>query len=366
MLFDCLRTSTGSIQDFRLVLSNRKAEELVGMSEQKLLSRTWTDLFANTLPDGLRDYARRVVATGEPYETEVHYPATAYANEGWYALTLQKYGDGLAASFADITAAKRQEQKLNTLIDTLQRSNQNLERFAYVASHDLQEPLRKILSFGEVLRHQPAGAISEHSADLIGRMQAAAERMNRLIRDLLLFSRLSTQQLPFQLVNLSEVVRDVLTDLETAIQTKQAQVDVTELPVVPGDPLQLRQLVQNLLSNALKFVKPAHNTISLIRIDCELVSGSQIHSLPGTSVSDADTERSFFAISVSDNGIGFDEKYLDRMFTIFQRLHNRNEYEGTGIGLTIVKRVIDNHQGYINAQSQPGAGATFTVYLPAQ
>lgn len=370
LLFDCLRTATGSIQDFRLVLANREAEAMTGMSEQTMLNRTATELFPGSLPTNVWQHARRVVETGETYETEFSYRLTDSAEVGWYTLTLQKHGDGLAASFANITDLKRYEQNLQKSIESLQHSNQSLERFAYVVSHDLQEPLRKIQQFGEVLRAQTDGALSQESLEMIRRMQSAAGRMGVLIQDLLTFSRLSTQKQPFSPVNLQEIMDDVLVDLETAVYEKQAVVDITSMPIVLGDALQLRQVFQNLLSNALKFVKSTEKVrvnsgaVPHVRVDCEQLLGHDIRPLPGQAVAETDLGRSFYAISIIDNGIGFDEKYLGRIFTVFQRLHTRSEYPGTGIGLAIVQKVVENHQGYIGAHSRPGQGATFRVYLP--
>ncbi|QJW91127.1 PAS domain-containing protein [Spirosoma taeanense] len=362
MLFDCLRTATDNIQDFRLILANRRAEEIVGMSEQEMLNRTGTELFPHYIATELWQQARHVVETGEVYQADIQSPLASHSDEGWFRLTLQKHGDGIAVAFTDISATKQYELELRKLIDNLQRSNQSLERFAYVVSHDLQEPLRKIQSFGDILRGQATDVSSEENIDLIRRMQLAAGRMNALIRDLLAFSRLSSQQEPFQSVNLQKIVNDVLGDLETAIRDRQAVVEIPELPAVMGDAVQLRQLFQNLLSNALKFIKPGDTPH--VRITCEQLSGRAIQTMPGQTVATADLDRMFYAIHIADNGIGFDEKYLDRIFTAFQRLHTRTEYQGTGIGLAIVQKVIENHDGYINAHSQPGEGATFTIYLP--
>jgi signal transduction histidine kinase len=483
MLFDCLRTATGAIHDFRLILANHPAEEIIGKSEQEILGQSMTDLFPEKIE--LKQNAEQVIDTGDAYKTELSCQHSNHSSESWYSVLLQKHGDGLAVSFSDITglkqeanliesvlngsingmiayeairdetgqlqdlrirlandaaaritgvpleqmvndtmanqyptvyasglfdryhktvetgeaqrfeslytfdglnawfdlavsklgdgmlltfmditAAKRYEQELQKLINNLKQSNENLERFAYITSHDLQEPLRKILSFGDMLRNQPSGALDEYNLNLITRMQSAATRMNTLIHDLLTFSRLSSEKRTLQQVNLQEVLDDVLIDLETSIREKQALIDVTTLPAVQGDTLQLRQLFQNLLSNSLKFVPPG--TVPRIRVDCEQLTGRDIIPLPNQKVAEIDLDQPFFAISIVDNGIGFDEKYLDRIFTVFQRLHTRREYQGTGIGLTIVQKVIENQAGYIGAHSQPGNGATFTVYLPDQ
>ncbi|RAI78690.1 PAS domain-containing sensor histidine kinase [Spirosoma telluris] len=239
----------------------------------------------------------------------------------------------------------------------LRRSNENLEKFAYIASHDLQEPLRKIQSFGDILKNQYAQELGE-GLDHLERMQGAASRMSLLIRDLLTFSRISTRQDASMSVSLNRVITEVLDDLEIAIKQARAQIQVNSLPTVSGDESQLRQLFQNLLSNALKFQKTG--TTPFIQIQSEQILAS---SLPA-SVKPARLATVYFQISVADNGIGFDEKYIDRIFQVFQRLHSRNEYAGTGIGLAICEKVVANHGGAITAFSQPGQGATFTIYLP--
>jgi signal transduction histidine kinase len=185
-------------------------------------------------------------------------------------------------------------------------------------------------------------------------MQSATERMQQFIRDLLTFSRLNAQPLSFQQIDLNNLLTDVLSDLETTIESKQAVLHITPLPTINGDALQLRQLFQNLLSNSLKFMDP--NRKPHIQI-VPVAVGNRNFPRNGTG--------SFHAIQILDNGIGFDEQYSDRIFTAFQRLHNRSQYEGTGIGLAIVKRVVELHKGLITATSEPGKGSAFTVYLPS-
>ena len=240
----------------------------------------------------------------------------------------------------------------------LRRSNDNLEKFAYIASHDLQEPLRKIQSFGDILRSQYADQLGE-GATYLERMQTAASRMSLLIKDLLAFSRISTRQENVNPVSLNQVVADVLDNLEVSIKQGKTHIQVDTLPTILGDASQLRQLFQNLVSNALKFQKPGSEPV--IQIQAERVVAT---ALPA-SVNPARWAATYHCISVSDNGIGFDEKYLDRIFQVFQRLHGRNEYAGTGIGLAISEKVVANHGGAITAVSQPDQGATFLIYLPA-
>ncbi len=245
----------------------------------------------------------------------------------------------------DVTAVKAGERRLRASVEELARSNRELQDFASVASHDLQEPLRKIQAFGDRLRTKCAAELSDQGRDYLDRMQAAAGRMSTLIEDLLTFSRVTTRAQPFAAVDLNAVAREVVEDLEVRIERSGGRVDLGPLPTVRGDATQLRQLLQNLISNGLKFCDPARPPVVTVR---QTESGDE----------------SFIAIGVVDNGIGFDEKYLGKIFNIFQRLHARGEYEGTGIGLAVCRKICERHGGSIDAAGRPGEGATFTVRLP--
>lgn len=234
----------------------------------------------------------------------------------------------------------------------LARSNRELESFASVASHDLQEPLRKITAFGDRLKSQCGDALTDKGRDYLERMQNAATRMQSLIEDLLSYSRVTTRGQPFVPVSLGGVTREVLSDLELRIEKTGARVEVGDLPTIEADPTQMRQLLQNLLANALKFQRPGE--APRIRVEAHCMENNN-----GTA--DGRCQ-----IRVQDNGIGFDEKYLDRLFKPFQRLHGQSAYEGTGIGLAICKKIAERHGGSITARSAPGQGTCFLVELPVQ
>jgi signal transduction histidine kinase len=235
----------------------------------------------------------------------------------------------------------------------LKRSNRELQDFAFVASHDLQEPLRKIRAFGDRLKDKLSPQDQNASAmDYVERMQSAAERMSLLINDLLEFSRVSTRPAEFQSISLQTVLEDVLEDLSEMVAQKDAQIIADPLPNIEADPTQMRQLFQNLLSNAMKFT--AEDARPVIHVGAE------------TFTKQFDSEsRSWWRIMLEDNGIGFDQRFAERIFTPFQRLHGRGKYSGSGIGLAVCRRVVERHGGSIRVVSRPGLGTKFTVELPA-
>jgi PAS domain S-box-containing protein len=263
---------------------------------------------------------------------------------------------GAVVIFKDITERKRTEETLARKAAELARSNGELEQFAYVASHDLQEPLRKIRAFGDRLKSKMDANQLEEGRDYLQRMQSAAARMQTLINDLLTFSRVISTTQPFVPVDLASVTREVLGDLEVRIEQTKAKVEVGELPTIDADPTQVRQLIQNIVGNALKFLRSGVEP--LVKIQAQIVKE------PFASGSEPTPDDEVCELSIQDNGIGFDEKYTDKIFAMFQRLHGRSEYEGTGVGLAVCRRITDRHGGTISANSKPGEGATFIVRLP--
>jgi PAS domain S-box-containing protein len=253
--------------------------------------------------------------------------------------------NGAVVIARDIRARKRADEELRSFTRRLEQSNRELEDFAYVASHDLQEPLRKIQAFGDRLESKYGGGLAPQAVDYIARMRAAAGRMQVLINDLLTFSRVATKAQPFVPVDLDQVAHEVARDLEVRAHDTGGHIIVGTMPVIEADPLQIRQLLQNLAGNALKFHREGVSPV--VDIHAEVVDGA-------------------CRITVADNGIGFDDKYAERIFTMFERLHGRGGYEGTGIGLAICRRIAERHKGTIVARSSPGEGSTFIVTLPVE
>jgi PAS domain S-box-containing protein len=259
----------------------------------------------------------------------------------------------------DITERKRVEKKLEIYAAKLERSNRELQDFAQVASHDLQEPLRKILSFGDRLRIKAGESLNEECLDYLQRMFNAATRMQILITDLMSFSRIETMGQPFVPTDLGLIVSEVSADLETSVEKAGGRVEIEELPTIDADPMQMRQLLQNLIGNSLKYFRAGVPPV--VR-----VYSQQLDARSPESMDESALARQLCQILVEDNGIGFDEKYLDRIFTVFQRLHKKGEYEGTGVGLAICRKIVDRHSGTITARSRPGEGTTFVVTMPVR
>ena len=260
----------------------------------------------------------------------------------------------------EVNERKQSEEQVKTLnqqlienIHTLENANAELARFAYVASHDLQEPLRKIQMYGNLLQTKYSNAIPNEGKYFIDRMQNGAERLQLLIRDILTYSRLTDNNVPFVKSNLNTIIGEILLDLELRIQEKGAKIFVSTLPELSVNPAQISQLFQNIISNALKFARKGvppeiHITSEIGYAENEL----------------SPSKKKYCHISIRDNGIGFDESFLEQIFTLFKRLNDSSEYEGTGIGLAICKKIVEKHKGYIHAKSKLNEGATFIISLP--
>ena len=262
----------------------------------------------------------------------------------------------LSTQLGRVIERKQAEENLQALAARLEQSNHALQNFASVAAHDLKEPLRKVLMFGDRLQAKCNQVLTDQGRDYLDRMLGAAARMQILIDDLLAYSQVTTAAQPFVPVNLVKVVQEVLFDLEVRIAQEGALVEIGALPTIDADPTQMRQLLQNLISNALKFHREKEIPVVSIR---GKVFNDRMQPPEGNSLGDG-----LCQIIVEDNGIGFDQKYTDRIFGVFQRLHGRQEYEGAGIGLALCRRIAERHGGSITAKSAPGQGATFMIDLP--
>jgi light-regulated signal transduction histidine kinase (bacteriophytochrome) len=268
-------------------------------------------------------------------------------------------GDLMVSTYYIINDLKQVQEELEHTVRELRRSNDDLEQFASVASHDLQEPLRKVQSFGNMLEARFSDILGAEGKDLVRRMQNAAGRMRSLVTGLLSFSRLSGNDAEsFEAVDLHSLMQELAGDLRTATEGPEPVIEVEgQLPFVSGIESQLRHLFHNLLNNAVKFT--AASDVANIRISAGALAPADLTRLaPGVQAA------GFARIVVRDSGIGFEAEYAEKIFGLFERLHGMNEYQGTGIGLAIARRVVERHQGAIWAESEPGNGAMFIILLP--
>jgi PAS domain S-box-containing protein len=358
------------VQDYAIILLdadgliqnwNAGAEKIKGYRSNEILGKrfeifyTKEDREAN-LPDRLLDIARE---TGKAQQEgwRVRKDGTKF----WGSITITALHDksggviGFSKVTRDLTQQKIAEEKLAAYTAELEVQNSELEQFAYIASHDLQEPLRKIQTFAELIKDNYENR--EFAERYFEKLESSARRMSELVRSLLNYSRLSKDKTHLAIgdVDLNTVVDEVKQDFELLIEEKKAVIRNSELPKVKGNHIQLSQLFANLVSNSLKFSKDD----LLIDISCGIVKRNDIPYAPKHL-----TGNLYYRITFQDNGIGFEDEYKETIFSLFKRLHGKQDYPGTGIGLALCKKIAENHKGFISAGSEPGKGATFNVYLP--
>ncbi|MBO0933544.1 PAS domain-containing sensor histidine kinase [Fibrella aquatilis] len=344
-LYEAVRDAAGEIEDFVCVHVNQAAADALQFPIAELNGKRMTAINPRVKSSHAYEHYLHVTTTGEPLQFE------RQLGNQWFLVSMVKFGDGFVSASLDVTESRLYRQQLEAANQELLHSNDNLQQFAYVASHDLQEPLRKIRAFSDLIGERYGVELGAFGQDALQRMQSAAGRMSQLINDLLIYSRITTHRQPFAPVDLEQLLDEVLLDLDLRLAETGAVLERDQLPVVAGDSSQLRQLLHNLLTNALKF-HPLHSPehVPHIQIRCQRTETDG---------------HGWYEISIIDNGIGFDDKYTDRIFQVFQRLHAQQLYPGTGVGLAICFRVVDSHGGTISATSQPGEGSTFLVRLPA-
>ncbi len=325
------------------------------LADQIVAGRAYVEIVRAELQRGIDPLPEGVQPEFRLYERLAQHHLANYTAERrlpdgrWILVNEHRTKDGgTVILHTDISDLKEREA-------ALARSNRELETFASIASHDLQEPLRKIDAFGDRLKRRYHDTLGDDGRMYVERMQSAVGRMRSLIEDLLDYSRVTTKAKPFDQVRLDEVLEEVQSDLQVAIENSDATIKAAALPMIDADRTQMRQLLQNIIANALKFRKP--DVPPMIEIDCRPVSSERVAATGAEA-----GER--ICISITDNGIGFEMKYAERIFGIFQRLHNRAEYEGTGVGLATCRKIVERHRGTLTVVSEPDIGTTFTIEIP--
>jgi signal transduction histidine kinase len=317
------------------------------------------DLTPALLERSIRFALHRVTAQKQTVETMRAASEELEAQVLERTLALRRANEALEAENAERTSAERELARANAelarFVGRLERSNGELQEFASIASHDLQEPLRKVQTFAQLIKESAGDGLDEEARDALERVLDAAGRMRTLIDDLLALARVNTKTRIFTPVDLSRTAEEVLADLETRLAETGGRVDVGDLGTIEADPTQMRQLLQNLIGNAIKFHRAGQAPAIVVR--GEALPSQDPNAGPGGGR---------LRLTVTDQGIGFDEKYLDRIFGAFQRLHGRSRYEGTGIGLAICRKIAERHGGQITARSAPDKGAIFLVTLPVR
>lgn len=332
----------------RFLQVNPAFARILGFRMEEVAGRAWDEFIVEDPRSSVLPAAPEKAVPGDTIRRFRNRYRTADGGSRWLEWIGQIGEDGLAyAAARDITEQMAAEEALQQVLDDLRARNRELKDFAFVASHDLQEPLRKIRTYADRFTQRYAERLDPQGQDYLTRMNQAAARMQRLIDDLLAYSRIGSRQGELAQVDLGQVVAEVVSDLESRIEGAGARLEVDALPVLRADETQMRQLFQNLLANALKFSAPGRAPVIAIRVESGQEAGAR-----------------GWRFRVSDNGVGFSPHHAERIFAPFQRLHGRSEYEGTGIGLAIVRRIVERHGGWIRAEGKEGEGACFEFFLP--
>jgi len=357
VIYRIILNEAGELEDLEYVQVADSVLRDTGKTREELIGKRLSNVFPGIRHTGYWAAYNRLIETGEAQYFETHY--NQHGLDNYLINWLTPIGtDKMVSAYYIINDLKHTQQELEHTVRELRRSNEDLEQFASIASHDLQEPLRKVQSFGNMLEARFSEILGDEGKDLIRRMQNAAGRMRNLVTGLLSFSRLSGEdQSTPEPVDLHGLMQELTADLRQGSEGPEPGIVLSgQLPFVLGIESQLRHLFHNLITNALKFRDPARQTE--IRVSSGTLRNEDIEQLaPGIKAAD------YVRICVQDNGIGFEPEYAEKIFGLFERLHGMNTYQGTGIGLSIARRVAERHQGAIRAESQPGAGSTFIVLL---
>jgi len=358
-------------------IANSRMLDFWGKTQQQVQDKPIFEGLPEAREQGFEDLLYSVYTTGKPVSAEavpVTLPRSGQVENVYVNFVYEAFREpdqsisGILAVAVDVTAQILAHQKIEETVEkrtreladsneNLQRTNSELAQFAYIASHDLQEPLRKISVFSQMLENTASEALSGRAADYLAKIKTSAGRMTALVRDVLAYSELGKKEDAFQRLDLGKTIQAIVSDYELLIEQKKADIIVKGLPVIEAIPLQMTQLFANLISNALKYVD--HDKSPIINVSASNASMEEIFR------AGLHTGIDYVKIQVSDNGIGIAPEHVDQIFSIFKRLHRKSEFEGTGIGLAICRKIAQNHRGEINAQDSSNSGAVFNIYLPS-
>jgi signal transduction histidine kinase len=355
-VYKAIKDEQGIVQDFQCILANEATENLTGIPNSLRLSTTMCELVPSLRNSPNFEKAVLALQEGQPFQTSMYYEPV----QKWMDLSVARMdSDHLINVFVDISTIKRAQVELEHSLVELKRSHESLEEFTRNASHDLKEPIRKVQFFLDRLRQSLGNRLSEEEQKIYSRLENANTRMGTLVDDLLEYSHVNQQSLKSEAVDLNTVLKLVLADLEAMIQDKRGKVIVTELlPVINGDRIQLQQLFFNLVNNSLKYSQSG--LPPQVVISSQKLKGAE----SGFDLTPDSDFKDFYLVQIIDNGIGFEQEHAHHIFNVFTRLHGNSEYSGTGVGLAIVRKVVENHNGFIKAEGTPGKGAMFSILLP--
>lgn len=356
-IFVCsaIRSCDGTIEDLLMLRINPAFTRIRKLKRKDVIGKRYLSLFPTAKDIGMFDFYCEVIETGVAGHKEFHY----YGNDidAWFEVSAVRLGrEVLVVTFHDFTNFKNLQFELEQSILKLETSNRNLEYFAFASSHDLKEPLRKVLLFADQLKRKYGNLLDAEGINIANRMESSLHRMTKLVDDLLVYYETSLNHADTKPVDLNNVIQEVLLDLELHFMEKNASLAVDDLPVIKGNRRQLYELFLNLIENSLKF------SIKDKPVKIEIAYNKVIGKDAGITLPEGEALKFFSQIRIIDNGIGFDVHYVDRIFNVFQRLNGN--FPGTGLGLSIAHKVIENHRGWIKASSEEGKGTVVTILLP--
>ncbi|HMI08649.1 MAG TPA: PAS domain S-box protein [Flavobacterium sp.] len=345
--YEPMRDQSGVIADFRITYSNPEVPSNFGLTVADVSGKTCREIYPGIFDNGVFEKMVACMKSGKPDTYEIDVPLSDHTI--WLSAAIEKVNDSVTVTSKNITKEKEAALHLEQMNELLNNKNKELASFTYIASHDLQEPLRKIQMFASRILENDKNTFTETSLAHFHSIGATANRMQHLIDAVLSYSSMDSEKVKMEKTDLNKLLKDVLALMDNTLDEKSVTIERNELPTLRVMPIQFQQLFLNILNNAVKYSKPDVKPVIKVHAEKEVSE-----------------KQKFWKISISDNGIGFEPQYSEKIFEVFQRLHGKKEYVGTGVGLAICQKIVKNHNGYITAEGEPGVGATFNIYLPTK